>query len=473
MWAPWTRFTGKPAQALGTMLVLLALPYALPAGERFRVARMPWEHRQSDDPPVETTTTTAVGPAPSAGELEVRATDNTSANALPTSKGDQPEAKPELPKGTFLERPEAMAAFYKQLARLQAGEKTLVRIAYYGDSIVTSDYLTGTARRLLQTRYGDGGHGFLTIANPWEWYFHNDVAHSSGGGWRASRVTGPLVKDGDYGPGGVVFHGGAGAIASFGTAKDGDYGRKVSRFSILYAATPDGGDLELKPSVGETTVLETKGDVGPQIRVVEVPDGEAKLTLRVLRGDVKLYGVALERESGLVLDALGALGARARIWDHLDGDALAANYKERPPTLIAIQLGTNESEDGAVNVAEYKATLGGLIDKFAKAAPEASLLLVAPPDRAEKSPTGDFRTNRVLAKIVELQRQIAADKKIAFFDTFTAMGGPGSMGRWLFMHPPLCSGDFTHPTAAGADALGQLFATGIESGLRRERPPSP
>lgn len=453
------------------MLVLLAIPYALPAGEPFRVARMPWEHRQSDDPPVETTESTAAEPLPSTGELEVRATDNTSANALPTSKDDPPAAQPtDLPSGSHLERPEAMGAFYKQLARLRDGEKTLVRIAYYGDSIVTSDYLTGTARRLLQTRFGDGGHGFLTIANPWEWYFHNDVAHSSSGGWRASRVTGPLVKDGDYGPGGVVFRGGAGAVASFGTAKDGDYGRKVSRFTILYAATATGGDLELKPSVGEPSVLETKSDVaGAKSVTVEVPDGEAKLTLRVLRGEVKLYGVALERESGIVLDALGALGARARIWDHLDGDALAAVYKQRPPTLIAIQLGTNESEDGAVNVAEYKATLGRLIDKFARAAPEASLLLVAPPDRAEKSPSGDFRSNRVLVKIVELQREIAAEKRIAFFDTFQAMGGKGSMGRWLFMRPPLCSSDLTHPTAAGADALGRLVASGIEGGLAAGR----
>lgn len=456
----------KPAQALGTMLVLLALPYALPAGERFRVVRMPWEHRRDDDLSVTTTTTTAAQPTSSTGELEVRATDNASANALPARKDDQPAARPtHLPRGTFLERPEAMGAFYKQMARLQAGEKILVRIAYYGDSIVTSDYLTGTARRLLQSKFGDGGHGFLTIANPWEWYFHNDVAHASGGGWRASRVTGPLVKDGDYGPGGVVFRGGPGATASFGTAKDGDYGRKVSRFTILYGALPEGGDLEVKAG-GEPVVLATKADpAGPKAHVVDVPDGEGKLTLRVLRGEVKLYGVALERESGVVLDALGALGARARIWDHLNGDALAAVYKQRPPTLIAVQLGTNESEDGAVNVAEYKATLGALVDKFAAAAPEASLLLVAPPDRAEKSSSGDFRSNRVLVKIVELQRQVAAEKNIAFFDTYAAMGGAGAMGRWLYMHPPLCSADLTHPTAAGADALGQLFATGIESGV--------
>lgn len=457
------------------MFVLLALPYAFPQGESLRVVRMPWEHRRGDDAPVETTTTTTTAlPPVETGELEVRATDNQSANALPTSKEQAPAARPPaLPEGSFLERPEAMAAFYTRLAKLQAGDQRVVRIAYYGDSIVTSDYLTGTARRLLQARFGDGGHGFLTVANPWEWYFHNDVAHSAGSGWRASRVTGPLSKDGDYGPGGVVFRGGAGATASFGTAKDGDYGRKVSRFSILYAGSPQGGQLELKPSAGELSVLDTQSaEAGAQVHVVNVPDGENKLTIRVLRGEVKIYGVALERDSGLVLDALGALGARARIWEHLDGDKLAAVYAQRMPDLIAVQLGTNESEDGAVNVAEYKATLGRLLDTFAKAAPEASLLLVAPPDRAEKAPSGEYRSNRVLAKIVELQRQVAAERNLAFFDTFQAMGGPGSMGKWLFMHPPLCSSDLTHPTAAGAEALGRLFANGLESGLAAAAQPA-
>ena len=456
-------FFGKPARAVGTMLALLALPYLIPGAERLRVARAPWAAEDEGEPAVETTEHT-VAPTLASGELEVKANENTSSNALPTRAGDAPELRAlNLPKGDFLERPQAMRAFYEALAALERGEERVVRIAYYGDSILTSDYVSGTARRLLQARYGDGGHGFLTVANPWEWYFHNDVAHYAGGGWRASRVTGPLTKDGDYGPGGVVFRGGAGASASFGTAKDGDYGRKVSRFSILYAAGPDGGTLELKPSTGEPSELDTKADVAaPKLHVVEVPDGEAKLVIRVLRGDVKLYGVALERKSGLVLDALGALGARARIWNNLNGDALARVYALRPPTLIAVQLGTNESEDGAVNVAEYKQTLGALIDKFRAAAPEAAFLLVSPPDRADKGPSGELRSNRVLVKIVELQRQIAEEKGVAFFDTFRAMGGAGAMGRWLHMHPQLCSADLTHPTAAGAEALGRLLVEGIQ-----------
>ena len=48
-------------------------------------------------------------------------------------------------------------------------------------------------RRKMQARFGDAGHGFILIANPWEWYYHNDVSHGSGDGWNANRITGPLA----------------------------------------------------------------------------------------------------------------------------------------------------------------------------------------------------------------------------------------------------------------------------------------
>lgn len=472
-------FRGKTIRALGLMLALIAVPYLSPRLSALRVVSLGEEPITEAELDAQEVSEPVAAPAVSTGELESRASENHSANALPTAK-QEPVALA-AGEGGFLERPELLDAFYTQLQARERGGPGLLRVAHYGDSLITSDYASGTARRLLQEKLGDGGHGFLAIANPWEWYFHNDVAHSSSSGWRMSRVTGPLAKDGAYGPGGVVFRGGPGATASFGTAKDGDYGRKVSRFEVLYAARPDGGELGLKSSDGQELSLSTVADVEqPRRFTVEVPDGEAKLTLRVTRGEVKLYGVALERTQGLVYDALGALGARARVWDRMEAEPLAEVLKLRPPQLVMIQLGTNESEDGGVNKTQYVATLQSLLRKWKTAAPESSLLMVAPPDRAEKSPSGGFRSNRTLMKIVALQREVAQAENVAFFDTFRAMGGEGAMGKWLMMHPPLCSGDLTHPTPAGADALGRLLVQGLlegygvwQAGRRDNRTPSP
>lgn len=398
------------------------------------------------------------------GEIEIGATENVSERSLPSQRGAR-EHEPVSAKGSFLERPQALDGFYRALAARIRGEAVKVRITHYGDSLLTSDFLSGTARRALQDRFGEGGHGFVAIANPWEWYFHNDVSHVAGSGWRHSRVTGPLTKDGGYGPGGVVFRGSAGAVASFGTTKEGDYGRKVTEFQVLYAARPGGGQFELKTGE-ETRLIDTDAEVEePRLVTMRVADAEAKLTLRVMRGEAKLFGVALERDEGLVYDAMGVLGARAKMWSQLADAHWKAVYALRPPTLVAIQFGTNEVESGGVESVEYSEMLGALVRKWKAAAPEASFVLVAPPDLAERLPKGaGFRSSRALAKVVELQRAVAERENVAFFDTVAAMGGDGAMPKWLMTHPPLCSTDLIHPTAAGADALGKLFVRGLTGG---------
>ena len=140
----------------------------------------------------------------------------------------------------------ALDAFFGRLARTERREPGAVtRILHYGDSTIASDYVSGTVRRRLQARFGDAGHGFILIANPWEWYFHNDVFHASDGEWKASRLAGPIAADGMYGLGGVSFTSYGGGVARFGTATRGDYGRHVSRFDLYYLEQPGGGDVEL------------------------------------------------------------------------------------------------------------------------------------------------------------------------------------------------------------------------------------
>ena len=121
----------------------------------------------------------------------------------------------------------------------------MTRILHYGDAVIAGDLISGTMRRRLQERFGDAGHGFILIANPWEWYFQNDIAHSASDGWNANKLTGPWPDDHVFGLGGVSFHTREGATAFFSTRADGDYGRKVSRFDLFYLEQPHGGSVML------------------------------------------------------------------------------------------------------------------------------------------------------------------------------------------------------------------------------------
>ncbi len=479
-------FSDKTSKALSVMLALLAVPYVAPGLARFRVTRAPWD-RAVAVAETEAAAAAAVPtptPQPAQGEASLKASKNeaTVTNALPDAplpakaadarSGTTAPSKSKVFIAIEDETTHALDAFYTSLAKTRAKKSGAVtRILHYGDSVITSDYISGTLRRKLQTEFGDAGHGFILIANPWEWYFHNDVAHGSAEGWNSSRMTGPNAKDGMYGVGSVSFTGTTGASAFFGTAERGSYGKKVSRFDVYYLETVAGGELEVK--IGMTTSrFSTKGeDKVSRVQSFPVPDGEAKLTLRVVAGTPRLFGVALERdEPGVIYDALGANGARAESLASMNSAHFREQMALRKPALIVLQYGTNESE--APGIAQnYEATLGSVVGMVKAAAPFASILIAAPLDRAEAVESGTLRTKPVIKKLIAAQKSVAKASGIAFWNTFEAMGGEGSMAKWV--KAGLGGSDLTHPSTQGAEIIGDHFAKALTAGFELWRATHP
>lgn len=459
---------GKTTVAIAVMLGLLAVPYLSPRLASYRVARMPWD-RAPAEVAVAEPAVVAAAPVLAQGETSLKASTNeaTVTNALPDAP---PALDPKVlakTKGSIAVEDatgHALDAFYTQLAKTRAKTPNAVtRIMHYGDSVIVSDYISGTMRRKLQADLGDAGHGFLLVANPWEWYFHNDVAHGAGEGWSSSRVTGPLTKDGMYGLGGVTFTGAPGASAWFGTSEVSKFGRHVSRFDVYYLETPGGGEVEVRFG-GKSERFSTKGDAKiSRIRSFSVPDGEAKLHLKVVSGSPRLFGVALERDSsGIVYDALGANGARAALLGSMNADHWREQMSLRKPSLVVLQYGTNESEAPGL-AGDYEKSLGDVVEKIKSSCPECSVLIAAPLDRAENSESGGLRTKPVIKKLVNAQKNVAAKTGVAFWNTFEAMGGEGSMAKWT--KTGLAGGDLTHPTPAGAEVIGDLLYKALTTGF--------
>ncbi len=453
------------------MVGLLAIPYATPRWRALRVVRMPWEAPPPDDDS-QPAAMMMQPEAPATGEQELPPSDNTPTinNALPvdtqavlpevdgTVRGALNQVSVEDPTG------HALDAFFERLARTDRREAGAVtRILHYGDSTIASDYISGTVRRRLQSRFGDAGHGFILIANPWQWYFHNDVFHVSSGDWAASRLAGPAAPDGMYGLGGVSFSSYGGGVAAFGTAAHGDFGRRVSRYDLYYLEQPGGGDVELTVRGSAPERFSTRGtDKISRIHSVATSDGDSRLTVRAAGGGpVRLFGVALERdEPGVVYDALGSHAATAAHWQRQDRAHWTDQLALRDPALIVVQYGTNESDLAKLNEGAYERGLADLFEELREVAPHASVLVAAPLDRAEVR-DGRLVTRRVILDLVNIQRRVALAHGAAFWNTFEAMGGEGSMARWYRTRPQLGGPDLTHPTPRGAQVLGDMFADAL------------
>lgn len=483
---------GKTARTLLVMLGALAIPYASPKLRALRVVPAPWDRAPATDEDANegeahaglSPLAAAVPPAASAGEQALPASENTPtpnnalpAESTPTLPDIDPDVRAKL-RTVPIEDPSghALDAFFARLCDTEERkEGALTRLLYYGDSTIASDYVSGTVRRRLQARFGDAGHGFILVANPWEWYFHNDVLHGSSGEWKASRLAGPITNDSYYGLGGVSFTSYGGGVAWFGTSTRTDYGRAVGRFDVYYLEQPNGGDVELEVKGQPPDRFSTRADAkASRVHSVRVPDGEAKLTVRAMGGGpVRLFGVALERDRpGVVVDALGSHAAMAVYWQRQDETHWRDQMALRDPALIVFQYGTNESDLWRLDRAEYETALAGLVDELHRIAPKASVLVVAPLDRAQDR-NGTLVTKRVILDIVAIQRRVALSHGAAFWCTFDAMGGEGSMARWVHTQPPLGEWDLTHPTTLGAEVLGDMLSDAIVSAYGRWRAAAP
>ncbi len=457
---PWTVLSSRPALALVTLLVVAGILELVPGLERLRLlSARPGQ--ESAAPAAQASATAQVGEA----ELETETTTGIGADQSDGKRAHGPiaaaagESAPKLDK----EPPvplidpsgKALDGFFAALDRVQSKQPgAIARIAHFGDSIVVSDLVSGTLRRKLQSEFGDAGHGFMLIANAWPAYFHNDVTRYATAGWKVSRIVGPMASDAWYGLGGVSFRADAHALARWGTAKSGEFGKAVSRFSIVYVEQPKGGRFQVRLDGKDLEVVDTSGhEKRVRFHEVRAVDGSHELEVQTLSGQSRLFGVIMERDvPGVVLDALGVQGAPIRFLDQQDDAHWAEQLVARKPDLIIYQFGANESGAGlSYPLVDYHRTMKDVVIQGRKALPEAGCLLIGAMDRARKD--GDALVSMgIIPLLVEQQQKVAAELGCAFFDTFRAMGGNGSMPSWV--RRGLGNSDLVHPTGAGAEALG-------------------
>lgn len=360
----------------------------------------------------------------------------------------------------LIEHPEALATFFASLTRTAQREtKAITRVAHYGDSAVAADAITSTARRRLQGRFGDAGHGFILISRGDMHYNHRDVVQRGSSGWEVRSIVRAELKPGYYGYGGVQARGIGGEHAYFSTVDEGELGRSVSRFELYYQRFRGGGPIEIKVDGKKHVTLQTRADVTEDaFEVIEVPDGTHSLSLRAMGSEVRLYGLVLERATpGVVYDSLGLVGARADRLLNAKPEHMHAQIAHRDPDLLVLGFGGNESANDWLNPEQYERELLQVVRFMRAAQPEMACMLFGPLDQAERDARGRIVTIEILPKIIAAQRKVAQQEGCAFYDAFSAMGGDGTMAAWQKTRPRLGTSDLRHATPAGYEVVGNLY----------------
>ncbi len=444
---------GKTACTLACFAALTVLPYCFPTLSRYRLL-VPgsvlslFQHTGN--------TTSMAAPAATPEPVVNQAT-----TVQPARPGEI-----EDPSGR------ALAHFFAALQHVETTSGQ-ARISHYGDSPITNDGITATVRRKLQQRFGDAGHGFILAAKPWGWYQHDGVVLEARG-WQSNPMW---ISRGEhlFGFGGASFTASTpNASASFSPTSTDDLARRVAGFDIYYLAQPKGGEFTLEvdgqPHARVATASETTRS---GFYRVNIEPGEHTLTIKPAgNGEVRLFGVVLDSgERGVQYDSLGVNGAFIGLLAHyLDEQHWLEQLRHRQPDLVILAYGANESEFENWPMDQYEQDTREVVRRIRAALPEVSILFVAPMDRGKRGAGGQVITRPTIPKLVAAQRRLAAETGCAFFDTFTAMGGEGTVARWREARPRLMGGDYLHPTAEGAELVGTLLYDALLKAYEKAKP---
>ncbi len=361
---------------------------------------------------------------------------------------------------------EAMAPWHDALRAAASGQGQ-ARIAWFGASHTSADIWSGHVRRVLQERYGEAGHGYLL---PFRWhggYRHQDINMRSTKGWTVHRhrMLDP-VPEGDYGLGGVaVSSDDVNQWMEVRTCTDNVCGRKVDRIEVWVRKQPGGGTLlaRIDGKMHQIPTASKKRSV--HFERFTVPDGGHELRLSPKGdGEVFVYGVVFARSAaGVQVDQLGIPGMRGKILLNWRERPWRTQLQQRNPHLVILAYGTNAVGDAGAPISRFRASWRRVLERVRAAAPKAACLIVGTTDRPTKPDEEGRRFHRPRLDLVnEAQRAVAAEYGCGFWDAYAAMGGQGSMLRWV--GAGLASRDHVHLTRAGYELKAERLLAALLEG---------
>ena len=369
---------------------------------------------------------------------------------------------------------ETLAPLFQALAETEAGSRrTPTHIVQIGDSHTAGDRMTGAVRAALQTRFGNGGRGVLPAGIPHEAYAPLQV-HVAADGW--INTPAPLAPRGGFQRAGVglaginppVYGRAPALILTF------DPGAEPGLVRLCGRGGPEAEGFHIRLETGWIPFDLRRPTPGPTCVRQRLPTPPSSLELRAEGRNALAYDLSVEKDGpGVVVSNLGVVGATLRDLAARDEAVVAAELAEWTPALIIIAFGTNEGFEDDLDPAAYETLLRGQIMRLQRLSPGSALMVLGAPDALRTgaadpcSADGRRAPPPSLAVVRNVQRRVAADTGVAYWDWHGRMGGDCASDRLATMAEPLMRRDRVHFTSAGSDWIGGVMAADLTAAYDR------
>lgn len=353
-----------------------------------------------------------------------------------------------------------MDRFYRTLAG-QSGSRT-VRIAALGDSFIESDILTCDLREELQSDWGGTGVGFVPFANPLSKY-RATVRHEYSG-WDYYNIIKKKQVPEHYKQlffvSGILSVPQQGAVpySRFGGVK---YRQRLDRTNGATIIFTNSGQSTMEVVVNDTLRYNYTLAQSPDIQsiTIDAPIASLAVSLPQCNGFVG-YGVVLEGNSGV---SVHNFAVRSNSGVALFSTNRTINLQINQLMnydLIILQYGLNAMSASVTDYKYYGTQLRKVVNYMKACFPNSAVMLMSVGDRSIKS-NDRYVTMKAACAMLEMQRQVAKECGVAFWNTFEAMGGQNSMPR--FVANGWAAKDYTHINYKGGKAIADRLVESIKS----------
>lgn len=332
----------------------------------------------------------------------------------------------------------------------RAGEEHM-RILHYGDSQIEEDRISSVLRDSLQTRFGGGGPGLLPVREKYYTLRFSETSTLEPARYLIYGTPEQRTGNGRYGVMGQKAHYDTTVTTSFHPLK-GNEG--PSRYFNRVTMLTSGGAVSLYCK-GQKLHLEASQDV--RHATFELPDSTERISL-THSGSHDIYGIMLDNANGVSLDNIPMRGCAGTIFSSLSSSQLEDFLSGENVRLIILQYGGNVVPYTSTekSISQYRESISKQIVLLRRLAPQARILFVGPSDMST-SIQGKMQTYSQLPSIVEALKGACMESGAAFWDMYSAMGGSGSMKKWVTSQPPLAGSDYVHFTPKGAEKMGGML----------------
>ena len=355
----------------------------------------------------------------------------------------------------MVEEPQ-MVADSAQVTFGDADSSRTVRIAFLGDSFIEGNILTCNLMAHAQPDVVGARLGFLPFPLPFKIY--RRTASAGGSGWKNCGIlkfkSAPEALRDKFLASGYLASGGKGSVMTWKSGDNFSHLRGTDMCRVIFLS-PGISRVELVMDGNDSFIYDVDGS--DLLRQIVLRRPASALELRVLSGEIVVYGARLESSSGVIVDNLSVRsnngGGIFNVSSHLNRQfAKMLDYD-----IIVLQYGLNIMLPDKQNYSKYQKQLEDMIEYARAIFPESRIVVMGVSDRGiVREGETEYSSIRSADALTRHQKAAADNKGALFWDTWSEMNALG--GLETFAERGWVATDQTHFTYPGGAVLaGRMY----------------